>query len=89
MMPALPKRRFGIGGRLIAAFLGVGLFAVGAGIVGVISYERLSKELAAIAREHLPGLASAARLAEASARVIAGMPELANAERRDGYALAG
>ena len=79
------KRRFGIGGRLIAAFLGVGLFAVGAGIVGVISYERLSKELAAIAREHLPGLASAARLAEASARVIAGMPELANAERRDGY----
>lgn len=85
MTPALPKRRFGIGGRLIAAFLGVGLFAVGAGIVGVISYERLSKELAAIAREHLPGLASAARLAEASARVIAGMPELANAERRDGY----
>lgn len=79
------KRRFGIGGRLIAAFLGVGLFAVGAGIVGVISYERLSKELAAIAREHLPGLASAARLAEASARVIAGMPELANAERRDSY----
>lgn len=70
---------------MIAAFLGVGLFAVGAGIVGVISYERLSKELAAIAREHLPGLASAARLAEASARVIAGMPELANAERRDGY----
>lgn len=85
MTPVLPKRRFGIGGRLIAAFLGVGLFAVGAGIVGVISYERLSKELAAIAREHLPGLASAARLAEASARVIAGMPELANAERRDGY----
>jgi two-component system C4-dicarboxylate transport sensor histidine kinase DctB len=79
------RRRFGIGGRLIAAFLGVGLFAVGAGIVGVISYERLSKELAAIASEHLPGLASAARLAEASARVIAGMPELANAERRDGY----
>ena len=78
-------RRFGIGGRLIAAFLGVGLFAVSAGIVGVISYERLSKELAAIARDHLPGLASAARLAEASARVIAGMPELANAERRDGY----
>ncbi|SDG92735.1 ATP-binding protein [Bosea robiniae] len=85
MTPALSRRRFGIGGRLIAAFLGVGLFAVGAGIVGVISYERLSKELAAIAREHLPGLASAARLAEASARVIAGMPELANAERRDGY----
>ncbi|WP_377848017.1 ATP-binding protein [Bosea sp. UC22_33] len=85
MTPALPRRRFGIGGRLIAAFLGVGLFAVGAGIVGVISYERLSKELAAIAREHLPGLASAARLAEASARVIAGMPELANAERRDTY----
>lgn len=85
MTPALPKRRFGIGGRLIAAFLGVGLFAVGASIVGVISYERLSKELAAIAREHLPGLASAARLAEASSRVIASMPELANAERRDGY----
>ena len=85
MTSALSKRRFGIGGRLIAAFLGVGLFAVGAGVVGVISYERLSKELAAIAREHLPGLASAARLAEASARVIASMPELANAERRDGY----
>lgn len=85
MTPALPRRRFGIGGRLIAAFLGVGLFAVGASIVGVISYERLSKELAAIAREHLPGLASAARLAEASSRVIASMPELANAERRDGY----
>lgn len=78
-------RRFGIGERLIAAFLGVGLFAVGAGIVGVISYERLSTELAAIARDHLPGLASSARLAEASARVIASMPELANAERRDAY----
>jgi two-component system C4-dicarboxylate transport sensor histidine kinase DctB len=80
-----PGRRFGIGGRLIAAFLGVGLFAVGAGVVGVLSYERLSKELAAIAREHLPGLASAARLSEASARVIASMPELVNAERREGY----
>jgi two-component system C4-dicarboxylate transport sensor histidine kinase DctB len=81
----LASRRFGIGERLIAAFLGVGLFAVGAGIVGVISYERLSKELAAIASDHLPGLASAARLAEASARVIASTPELAYAERRDGY----
>lgn len=85
MRPPRLRRRFGIGGRLIAAFLGVGLFAVGAGVVGVISYERLSKELAAIAQEHLPGLASAARLAEASARVIAGMPELVNAERREGY----
>jgi len=77
--------RLGIGGRLIAAFLGVGGLAVGACIVGWLSYARLSEELNSVATAHLPALAFSARLAEAGAGVIASTPDLAVAERREAY----
>lgn len=77
--------RLGIGGRLIIAFLGVGGLAVGACIVGWLSYARLSEELNSVATAHLPALAFSARLAEASANVIVSTPDLAVVERREAY----
>lgn len=79
------RRRLGIGGRLNLAFLGVGGLAVGACVVGWLSYARLSEELNAVAKAHLPALAFSARLAEAGANVIASTPDLAVAERRETY----
>ena len=79
------RARLGIGGRLIIAFLGVGGLAVGACIVGWLSYARLSEELNSVATAHLPALAFSARLAEAGANVIASTPDLAVAERREAY----
>ncbi len=79
------RTRLGIGGRLIIAFLGVGGLAVGACIVGWLSYARLSEELNSVATAHLPALAFSARLAEAGASVIASTPDLAVAERREAY----
>jgi two-component system C4-dicarboxylate transport sensor histidine kinase DctB len=79
------QARLGIGGRLIIAFLSVGGLAVGACIVGWLSYARLSEELNSVARAHLPALAFSARLAEAGADVIASTPDLAVAERREAY----
>ncbi len=79
------RRRLGIGGRLIIAFLGVGGLAVGACIVGWLSYARLSEEQNSVAKDHLPALAFSARLAEAGASVIASTPDLAVAERREAY----
>lgn len=81
----IPRMRVGIGGRLILAFLGVGGLAVGACIVGWLSYARLSEELNSVATAHLPALAFSARLAEAGANVIASTPDLAVAERREAY----
>lgn len=81
----IPRVRVGIGGRLILAFLGVGGLAVGACIVGWLSYARLSEELNSVATAHLPALAFSARLAEAGANVIASTPDLGVAERREAY----
>lgn len=78
--------RFGIGGRLLTAFTGVGALAVGACIVGWLSYARLSAELDSTARGHVPALVFAARLSEAGGRLTAAATELATAERRDAHA---
>jgi two-component system, NtrC family, C4-dicarboxylate transport sensor histidine kinase DctB len=77
--------RFGIGGRLIAAFLGMGAFTVGACVAGWLSYSALSGELNALAESHLPSLAFATRLAETSGNVIASTPELALAGDRETF----
>ncbi|WP_262028093.1 ATP-binding protein [Microvirga sp. Mcv34] len=79
------RKRLGIGGRLTISFLAVGGLAVGACIVGWLSYARLSAELSSVATDHLPALAFSARLAEAGANVIASTPDLAVAERREAY----
>lgn len=78
--------RFGIGARLLVAFIGVGALAVGACIVGWLSYARLSAELESTARGHVPALVFAARLSEAGGRLTAAATELATAERREAHA---
>lgn len=78
--------RFGIGARLLVAFIGVGTLAVGACVVGWLSYARLSAELESIARGHVPALVFAARLSEAGGKLTAAATELATAERREAHA---
>lgn len=87
-LPSGPPQplRFGIGGRLLTAFIGVGALAVGACIVGWLSYARLSAELESTARGHVPALVFAARLSEAGGRLTAAATELATAERREAHA---
>ena len=77
------RSRFGIGGRLLVAFIGVGALAVIACIVGWLSYARLSSELDSTARGHVPALVFAAQLSQAGGRLTAAATELATAERRD------
>ncbi|RTL99319.1 HAMP domain-containing protein [Ancylobacter aquaticus] len=82
------RTRFGIGGRLLVAFIGVGALAVIACGVGWLSYARLSSELDSIARGHVPALVFAAQLSQAGGRLTAAATELATAERRDAHDLA-
>ena len=79
------RTRFGIGGRLLIAFIGVGALAVIACIVGWLSYARLSSELDSTARGHVPALVFAAQLSQAGGRLTAAATELATAERRDAH----
>lgn len=65
-----PRRwRLGIGGRLFAAFVAIVGLAVGACVVGWLSYARLSGELSAIAEAQMPRLAFASRLSKAGADI--------------------
>lgn len=57
-----PRWRFGIGARLVLAFVAIVGLAVGACLVGWLSYERLSGELSRMADEQMPQLAFASRL---------------------------
>lgn len=77
--------RFGIGGRLLVAFIGVGALAVGACVVGWLSYARLSAELDSTARDHVPALVFVGRLSEAGGRLTAAAMELATVERRNAH----
>lgn len=79
------RTRFGIGGRLLLAFIGVGGLAVIACLVGWLSYARLSSELDSTARGHVPALVFAAQLSQAGGRLTAAATELATAERRDDH----
>ncbi|WP_428031668.1 ATP-binding protein [Ancylobacter sp.] len=81
----LAGTRFGIGGRLLVAFIGVGALAVIACVVGWLSYARLSSELDSTARGHVPALVFAAQLSQAGGRLAAAATELATAERRDSH----
>ncbi len=80
--------RFGIGGRLLVAFIGVGALAVGACLVGWLSYARLSAELDSTARDHVPALVFVGRLSEAGGRLTAAAMELATVGRREAHDLA-
>ncbi len=79
-----PSRRwrFGIGARLGASFVAIVGLAVGACVVGWLSYERLSGELSRIAENQMPQLAFASRLSKAGADIGEVTAALTSAETR-------
>lgn len=77
--------RFGIGARLVLAFVAIVGLAVGACLVGWLSYERLSGELSRIAEDQMPQLAFASRLSKAGADIGSVTAVLAGAETRAEY----
>ncbi|OCP38492.1 ATP-binding protein [Ensifer sp. LC163] len=87
MAPASAARRwrFGIGARLVLAFVAIVGLAVGACLVGWLSYERLSGELSRIAEDQMPQLAFASRLSKAGADIGSVTTVLAGAETRSEY----
>ncbi|MGF6159748.1 two-component system C4-dicarboxylate transport sensor histidine kinase DctB [Ensifer sp. KUDG1] len=80
-----PRWRFGIGARLVLAFVAIVGLAVGACVVGWLSYERLSGELSRMADEQMPQLAFASRLSKAGADIGSVTSVLAGAENRTEY----
>lgn len=76
---------FGIGARLIAAFIAIVGLAVAACVVAWLSYVTLSGELAQVARSEMPRLSFATRLSKAGADISSVMPNLANASSRTSY----
>jgi two-component system C4-dicarboxylate transport sensor histidine kinase DctB len=77
--------RFGIGARLGAAFVAIVGLAVGASLVGWLSYRELSGELSRIAEVQMPQLAFASRLSKAGADIGSVTAALTGAETRAGY----
>lgn len=77
--------RFGIGARLVAAFVVIVGLAVCACVVGWLSYVRLAGELSQLAQAQLPQLAFATRLSKAGADINAVMAGLASAQTRSVY----
>lgn len=87
-VPAPPRKhrwRFGIGARLFAAFVAIVGLAVGACVVGWLSYARLSGELSAIAEAQMPRLAFASRLSKAGADIGSATAVLTGAGTRAEY----
>lgn len=79
------RARYGIGFRLVAAFVAIVGLAVGACIVGWLSYVSLSGELSQIARSQMPRLAFATRLSKNGVEINSVMPNLASSATRSGY----
>ncbi|WP_426126385.1 ATP-binding protein [Pararhizobium sp. PWRC1-1] len=77
--------RLGIGARLVAAFVTIVGLAVGACLVGWLSYERLSGELSRIVEDQMPKLAFASRLSKAGADIGSVTAVLTGAETRAEY----
>lgn len=84
-IPHQPRWRLGIGARLGAAFVAIVSLAVGACVVGWLSYHRLSGELSNIAEQQLPRLVFASRLSKAGADIGSLTATLAGAESRSEY----
>lgn len=77
--------RIGIGARLVSAFVVIVGLAVGACLVGWLSYVRLAGELSQIVQSQLPQLAFATRLSKAGADINAAMAGLAGTQTRAAY----
>jgi PAS domain S-box-containing protein len=78
--PTAGTRRLGIGGKLLAAFGAIAALTVAATVVAWILFANIRENLAIIADESLPEIASSFRLAEESARISASIPQLITAE---------
>ncbi len=78
--PEIPRRRLGIGGRLGFAFGLSALFAVLAGVISWLAFERVSGSIRAIGEGQLPVVISAGQLAQLGGAITAGAPLLSRAE---------
>jgi hypothetical protein len=78
--PTVATRRLGIGGKLLAAFGAIAALTVAASVVAWILFANIREDLAIIADESLPEIASSFRLAEESARISAAIPHLITVE---------
>jgi methyl-accepting chemotaxis protein len=78
------RRKFGVRAKLLVAFGAVAGLTVLASVVGLISYDRVSRSLGAIAEENLPAMSASLRLAKSSAEIAAAAPELLVADDKQG-----
>jgi methyl-accepting chemotaxis protein len=70
------RQRFGIRGRLFAAFGIVAGMTVLASTAGFVSYSRLGETLGAITSESIPAISTSLRIAKTSAEITAAAPSL-------------
>ncbi len=75
--------RIGFGARLFLAFSAVGVMTVAASVIAWLAFNRLSVSLDGIARDSLPAMERATRLADAGGSLIATAPTLAAASSDD------
>ncbi|MFM8748954.1 ATP-binding protein [Rhabdaerophilum sp.] len=80
LQPETPRARLGIGGRLGLAFGLSALFAVLAGVISWLAFERVSGSIRAIGEGQLPVVISAGQLAQLGGAITAGAPLLSRAE---------
>lgn len=72
--------RFGIGAKLLSAFVAISCFTVLAAFVAWILFNGVRDNLSLIADENLPEVAASYRLAEQSAQLSTSIPALVNAQ---------
>ncbi len=80
LSPEIPRARLGIGGKLGLAFGLSALFAVLAGVISWLAFERVSGSIRAIGEGQLPVVISAGQLAQLGGAITAGAPLLSRAE---------
>ena len=78
-----PWTRFGIKGRLFAAFGGVAALTVLASVNAFISYTHLGSMLTMVADDDLPAVANSLRVAKTSAEIAAAAPALVSATNKN------
>ncbi len=81
LSPEIPRARLGIGGKLGLAFGLSALFAVLAGVISWLAFERVSGSIRAIGEGQLPVVISAGQLAQLGGAITAGAPLLSPVRR--------
>lgn len=85
LMPAARRWRLGIGGRLTAGYVAIVGLAVGACLVGWLTFREIAGDISQFAENQVPQLALSARLSRAGSEIGAAAPALAGAESRSSY----